>query len=135
MICNFPNVLCIQLKRFSYDRPTNKTIKLHTSIIIEPERTLNLSYLHYLNWLGLTNLSVSYQYRLIAVCLYLSETKSSACITHKYNEHYVCLYRMNQNQWFLGDDEHIIEIKQIENLCQSSYVTENCYLLFYERCL
>ncbi len=129
MIGNFPNILCIQLKRFSYDRLSNTTIKLKTSIKIEPEKVLDLSHLHYLTWLGLTNLSISYHYRLIAVCLHLSEKISSTI-----NGHYVCLYRTNNSHWFLSDDEHIKEINQIDDLFQTSYVTENCYLLFYERC-
>ncbi|CAF1108881.1 unnamed protein product [Rotaria sordida] len=139
MISNFPDILCIQLKRFSHDRLSNRTIKLNTSIIIEPEKILDLSYLHYTTWLGLRNSSISYHYRLIAICLHLSENSSSSLssihLTKRINDHYVCLYRTDHNQWFLSDDERIIEINDINNLFQTSYVTENCYLLFYERYL
>lgn len=137
MIANFPEVLCIQLKRFSYNRYSNRTIKLSTSIIINPEKILDLSQLHYTTWLGLTDSSFSYHYRLIAVCLHLSENSpspSSVPLSQKMNEHYVCLYRTGQNQWFLGDDERILEINDINNVFQTPYVTENCYLLFYEKC-
>ncbi|CAF4735754.1 unnamed protein product, partial [Rotaria sp. Silwood1] len=140
MISNFPDVLCIQLKRFSYDRLSNRRIKLNTSIIIEPEKILDLSHLHYTTWLGLRDLSISYHYRLITICLHLSENSSSSSLssinlTKRINEHYVCLYRTDHNQWFISDDERIIEINDINNLCQTSYITENCYLLFYERYL
>jgi len=127
MFGNFPDVLCIQLKRFSYDRLSNISIKLNTSILIEPEKILDLSPLHYTTWLGLTNLSISYRYRLIGICLHLSENQM--------NGHCVCLYRTEDSRWFLSDDERITEINQIDHLFQTSYVTDNCYLLFYERCL
>jgi ubiquitin C-terminal hydrolase len=128
MIANFPNILCIQLKRFSYDRLSQTITKLTTNILIEPEKILDLSSIHYTTWLGLTNLSttISFRYRLISVCLHLSSSSI--------NGHYVCLYRTNHSQWFLSDDERITEINQIDNVFQTSYVTENCYLLFYERC-
>ncbi len=127
MLANFPDILCIQLKRFSYDRLSNTAIKLKTSIQIDPDKILDLSPLHYTTWLGLTNISISYHYRLIALCLHLSENSK--------NDHCVCLYRTDHNRWFLSDDERITEINQIDHLFQSSYVCENCYLLFYERCL
>lgn len=130
MISNFPDVLCIQLKRFSYDRFSNKTLKLNTPILIEPDKILDLSSLHYTTWLGLTDTVIVYHYRLIAVCLHLSENFSQ-----KTNGHYVCVYRTDHNQWFLSDDERIVEINNVNHLFQSSYVSENCYLLFYERCL
>jgi uncharacterized UBP type Zn finger protein len=127
MIANFPDILCLQLKRFSYDRLSNITTKLNTSILIEPDKILDLSSLHYATWLGLTHLSISYRYRLIAICLHLSENST--------NGHCVCLYRTDHSRWFLSDDERITEINQIDHLFQTSYVTDNCYLLFYERCL
>ncbi len=126
MIGNFPNILCIQLKRFSYDRLSQTAMKLTTSILIEPEKILDLSSLHYTTWLGLTNHSLSYRYRLIAICLHLSENEM--------NGHSVCLYRTDHSQWFLSDDERITEINRIDHLCQTPYVTDNCYLLFYEKC-
>jgi len=127
MIGNFPYILCIQLKRFSYDRLSNTALKLNTSILIEPNKILDLSNLHYTTWLGLTNISISYHYRLIAICLHLSD--------NQINGHCVCLYRTDQSRWFLSDDERITEINQIDHLFQTSYVKENCYLLFYEKCL
>ncbi|CAF0929789.1 unnamed protein product [Adineta steineri] len=133
MIANFPDILSIQLKRFSYDRLSQTGIKLNTSIIIEPEKILDLSHLHYTTWLGLTNLSNTYHYRLIAICLHLSEN-SSTNLTPSIQGHSVCLYRADHNRWFLCDDERITEINQINNFFQTSYVTENCYLLFYEKC-
>jgi len=141
MIANFPNILCIQLKRFSYDRLSQTTTKLTTNILIEPEKILDLSYIHYTTWLGLTNLSITIpsRYRLIAVCLHLSRNFSSSSSstnrTNSINGHYVCLYRTDHSRWFLSDDERITEINQIDHVFQTSYVTENCYLLFYERCL
>jgi ubiquitin C-terminal hydrolase len=141
MIANFPNILCIQLKRFSYDRLSQTTTKLTTNILIEPEKILDLSYIHYTTWLGLTNLSITIpsRYRLIAVCLHLSRNfSSSSSSTNRINSingHYVCLYRTDHSRWFLSDDERITEINQIDHVFQTSYVTENCYLLFYERCL
>jgi ubiquitin C-terminal hydrolase len=136
MIANFPNILCIQLKRFSYDRLSQTTTKLHTNILIEPDKILDLSHIHYTTWLGLTNLSTTIpsRYRLIAVCLHLSRHFSSDR-TNSINGHYVCLYRTDHTRWFLSDDERITEINQIDNIFQTPYVTENCYLLFYERCL
>jgi ubiquitin C-terminal hydrolase len=138
MIANFPDVLCIQLKRFSYDRLSNTATKLNTPIIIEPEKILDLSHLHYTTWLGLTNLSTTYNYRLIAVCLHLSEKASpilsSKNVTQIIHGHCVCLYRTDHNRWFLCDDERITEINETNNFFQTSYVTENCYLVFYERC-
>ncbi|UJR33363.1 hypothetical protein I4U23_020811 [Adineta vaga] len=137
MIANFPDILCIQLKRFSYDRLSNTATKLMTSISIEPEKLLDLSHLHYTTWLGLTNLSIRYHYRLIAVCLHLSENSSSSSsknLTPILQGHCVCLYRTDHNRWFLCDDDRITEINQINHLFQTSYVTENCYLLFYEKC-
>ena len=132
MIANFPYVLCLQLKRFSYDRHSHQINKLTTKIFIEPEKLLDLSSIHYTTWLGLTNLSqtVPSRYRLIAVCLHLSRKRTEAI-----DGHYVCLYRTHQSRWFLSDDEHMTEINSNENIFQSSYVTDNCYLLFYERCL
>jgi ubiquitin C-terminal hydrolase len=126
MFGNYPEILCIQLKRFSYDRLSNTSIKLNTSILIEPEKILDLSHYHYTNWLGLTNLSISYHYRLIALCLHLSN--------NPINGHCVCLYRKDNSKWFLCDDERIIEINQIDHLFRTSYITDNCYLLFYEKC-
>jgi ubiquitin C-terminal hydrolase len=135
MIANFPDILCIQLKRFSYNRLSNTATKLNTSITIEPDKILDLSHLHYTTWLGLTNLSIFYHYRLLAVCLYLSENPTTTRTTNPINGHYVCLYRTDHNRWFLSDDEHITEITEIDRFFQTSYVTENCYLLFYERYL
>ncbi len=129
MIANFPAVLCIQLKRFSYDRLSQTTKKLNTNISIEPDKILDLSHIHYTTWLGLST-TIPSRYRLIAVCLYLSRTISP----DRTNGHYVCLYRTDHSRWFLSDDERITEINQINNVFQTSYVTENCYLLFYERC-
>lgn len=126
MLGNFPAVLCIQLKRFSFDRHTQTARKLKTSILIEPDKLLDLSALHYTTWLGLKSAPHSSQYRLMAICLHLSD--------NELNGHSVCLYRTEHQQWFLSDDELITEIKQIDHLCQTSYVTENCYLLFYQRC-
>jgi ubiquitin C-terminal hydrolase len=136
MIANFPDILCIQLKRFSYDRLSRTTTKLNTNILIEPEKILDLSHIHYTTWLGLTNLSATIpsRYRLIAVCLHLSRNLPLTS-TNLINGHYVCLYRTDHSRWFLSDDERITEIKQIDHVFQTSYVTENCYLLFYERCL
>ncbi|UJR13837.1 hypothetical protein I4U23_000848 [Adineta vaga] len=133
MIANFPNVLCIQLKRFSYDRLSKTTSKLTTNIFIEPSKILDLSNIHYTTWLGLTNLSITIpsRYRLIAVCLHLSKNVSRSST----NGHYVCLYRTDHSRWFLSDDERITEINQIDQIFQTPYITENCYLLFYERCL
>jgi len=134
MIANFPNILCIQLKRFSYDRLSQTMTKLNTKILIDPEKILDLTHLHYTTWLGLTNLptTISSRYRLISACLHLSSSSTNR--TNSINGHYVCLYRANHSRWFLSDDERITEINQINNLFQTSYVTENCYLLFYERC-
>lgn len=127
MLGNFPAVLCLQLKRFSFDRYTQTARKLNTSISIEPEKSLDLSALHYNTWLGLnSHPTISSRYRLMAICLHLSD--------NDLNGHSVCLYRSGHHQWFLSDDESITEIKQIEHLCQTSYVKENCYLLFYQRC-
>lgn len=134
MIANFPDVLCIQLKRFSYDRLSHTAIKLNIPITIEPEKILDLSHLHYTTWLGLTNISTSYRYRLIAVCLHLSDNTSSKNLTQIVQGHCVCLYRTDHNRWFLCDDERITEINQTNHFFQTSYVTENSYLLFYERC-
>ncbi|CAF5029221.1 unnamed protein product, partial [Rotaria sp. Silwood1] len=137
MIANFPSILCIQLKRFPYDRHSQTTTKLNTHIFIEPEKILDLSHIHYTTWLGLTNLSITIpsRYRLIAVCLHLSKDLSTLSInrTNSNHGHYVCLYRTDNSRWFLCDDERITEIQQIENVFRTSYVTENCYLLFYER--
>jgi len=135
MIANFPNILCIQLKRFSYNRLSQTTTKLNTNILIEPEKILDLTNIHYTTWLGLTNLSTTIpsRYRLIAVCLHLSRNFSSDR-RNSINGHYVCLYRTDHSRWFLSDDERITEIKQTDNIFQTSYVKENCYLLFYERC-
>ncbi|CAF1263518.1 unnamed protein product [Rotaria sordida] len=139
MIANFPSILCIQLKRFTYDHHLQTTIKLNTHIFIEPEKILDLSHMHYTTWLGLTNVSITIpsRYRLIAVCLHLSKDFSSLSIERRNSNHghYVCLYRTDNSRWFLCDDERITEINQIENIFQTSYVTENCYLLFYERYL
>jgi ubiquitin C-terminal hydrolase len=140
MIANFPDVLCIQLKRFSYDRLSQTTTKLNTNILIEPEKILDLSHIHYTTWLGLANIppTTPYRYRLIAVCLHLSKNTSTLASTsnsNTINGHYVCLYRTDHSRWFLSDDERITEINQIDNVFQTTYVTENCYLLFYERCL
>lgn len=135
MIANFPNILCIQLKRFSYNGLSQTITKLNTNVLIEPEKILDLSNIHYTTWLGLTNLSTTIpsQYRLIAVCLHLSSP--STIRTNSMNGHYVCLYRSNHSRWFSSDDEHITELHDIEKTFQTPYVTENCYLLFYERCL
>lgn len=132
MIANFPSVLCLQLKRFSYDRHSDRITKLSTKIFIEPEKTLDLSNIHYTTWLGLPNVSqaIPSRYRLIAICLHLSKHRTDAL-----DGHYVCLYRTRQSRWFLSDDEHITEIHAHENIFHSSYVTDNCYLLFYEHCL
>ncbi len=139
MIANFPKILCIQLKRFSYDRLSQTTTKLNTNILIEPDKILDLSHIHYTTLLGLTNLSTPLpsRYRLTAVCLHLSRNLSSSLTnqTNSMNGRYVCLYRTDHSQWFLSDDERITEINQINNVFQTSYVTENCYLLFYERYL
>ena len=129
MIANFPTILCIQLKRFSFDRLSQTTRKLNTSISIEPDKILDLSHLHYTTWLGLST-TIPSRYRLIAVCLHLSRSDRTNSMTG----HYVCLYRPDHSRWFLSDDERISEINQIENIFQTPYVTENCYLLFYERC-
>ncbi|CAF3500404.1 unnamed protein product [Adineta steineri] len=131
MIANFPNILCIKLKRFSSDRLSQNITKLKTNILIEPQKILDLSNIHYTTWLGLTNFSLinSSRYQLVAACLHLSRNFSSL------DGHYVCLYRTNNSQWFLSDNERITEINQIDNIFQTPYVTENCYLLFYERCL
>ncbi|CAF4057340.1 unnamed protein product, partial [Rotaria sp. Silwood2] len=129
MISNFPDVLCVQLKRFSYDRLSNRTIKLNTSIIIEPDKILDLSYLHYTTWLGLRDLSISYHYRLIAICLHLSENSSSSLssiqLTKRINEHYVCLYRTDHNQWFLSDDEQFI-MTMICIICFNNHAEDDC---------
>ena len=130
MIANYPNVLCIQLKRFSYDRLSQTSTKLTTKISIESEKLLDLSHLHYSRWLGLTQTTPS-TYRLIAVGLHLSKTNR----TNSNDGHYVCLYRNERNRWYLTDDERVTEINQNENIFQTPFVTENCYLLFYERCL
>ena len=139
MIANFPDILCIQLKRFSYNRLSNTATKLNTSVVIEPDKILDLTPLHYTTWLGLTNLSISYHYRLIAVCLHLTENTTPSInlpsTTNPIMGHCVCLYRTDHNRWFLSDDEHITEINQIDKLFQTTYITKNCYLLFYERCL
>ena len=127
MLCNYPEILCIQLKRFSYDRLSRTALKLKTPILIQPNRILDLSSLHYTTWLGLrTHSPFVLHYRLLAVCLHLAENSLDG--------HCVCLYRTEQSQWYLSDDEHITQVNQIEHLFQTSYVTENCYLLFYEKC-
>ena len=133
MIADFPEILCIQLKRFSYDRLSRTTTKTRTPIRIDSERILDLSPLHYSRWLGLTNfsLSISSRYRLMAVCLHLSKSTSLARST---DGHYVCLYRSEHSRWFLTDDERNTEIHQIADVFQSPYVTENSYLVFFERC-
>ena len=131
MIANFPDVLCIQLKRFSYDRLSHTATKLDTSILVEPDKILDLSSLHYSTWLGVDNLSISFRYRLVSLCLHLSDKASS---TSRINGHCVCLYRTDHQRWFLSDDERITEITQADHFFQTPYVTQNCYLLFYERC-
>lgn len=138
-IANFPSILCIQLKRFSYNKISKSITKLNTSVLIEPEKILDLSHLHYTTWLGLTNLPVTIpsHYRLRAICLHLSNNYDSSSMdrTNSSHGHYVCLYRTDHSRWFLCDDERITEINNINNFCHTSYVTENCYLLFYERSL
>lgn len=138
MIANFPNVLCIQLKRFSYDRISQATIKLNTKILIDPDKILDLTHIHYKTWLGLPNLSPTMysRYRLMAVSLHLPNLSSSSMTrTNLMYGHYVCLYRTGNSRWFLSDDERVTEVKQIDNIFQTPYVTENCYLLFYEKFL
>jgi uncharacterized UBP type Zn finger protein len=140
MIANFPEILCVQLKRFSYDRLSQRAMKLNSSILIEPEKILDLSSVHYTTWLGLANGSTSYRYRLNAVCLHLSGNSptsappSSLIHLDSTNGHSVCLYRSDHQRWFLSDDERITEVIHVDHFFQSAYVTENCYLLFYERC-
>ena len=134
MLANFPSVLCIQLKRFFFDRLSQTPRKLSTQIAIEPHKILDFSPIHYTTWLGLPMNTASYRYRLIAVCLHLSRNLSSSNQTESINGHYVCLYRSDQSRWFLSDDERTTEINQIGNVFQSTFVTDNCYLLFYERC-
>lgn len=133
MLANFPSVLCIQLKRFLFDRLSQTTRKLSTQIAIEPDQILDLSHIHYTTWLGLPSMTTSYRYRLIAVCLHLSRNLSSNS-TESIDGHYVCLYRSDQLRWFCSDDERTTEINQIRNVFQTTFVTENSYLLFYERC-
>ncbi|CAF4022989.1 unnamed protein product, partial [Rotaria sordida] len=117
MIGNFPNILCIQLKRFSYDRLSNTAIKLNTSILIEPKKILDLSHLLYTTWLGLTNSSLSYHYRLIAICLHLSN--------NEINGHCVCLYRTDYSQWFLSDDEQLT-MTMICIICFNNHAEDDC---------
>ncbi|CAF4260367.1 unnamed protein product, partial [Adineta steineri] len=68
MLANFPNILCIKLKRFSSDRLSQNITKLKTNILIEPQKILDLSNIHYTTWLGLTNFSLinSSRYQLVA---------------------------------------------------------------------
>ena len=140
MIANFPEILCIQLKRYSYDRLSQRAMKLNTSIRIEPDKILDLSSVHYSTWLGLSKGLSSYRYRLNAVCLHLSGNSSTSLPTSSLlhldstNGHCVCLYRSDHQRWFLSDDERITEVIHVDHFFQSSYVTANCYLLFYERC-
>ena len=134
MIANFPDVLCIQLERFSYDRLSRTTTRITSPLSIDPEALLDLSHMHYAAWLGLTNVAIptSFRYRLVAVDLHLSSV-TSLSTEPVARDHHVCLYRADRAQWFLSDDERVIEINQIKNFFQTSYVTENCSLLFYER--
>jgi uncharacterized UBP type Zn finger protein len=138
MIANLPDILCIQLKRFTFDRVTRTATKLTTPILLESEQILDLSSVHYKTWLGLSHSSDSFRYRLNSICLHLSEhlpsSSSSMSTIEVKHDHYVCLYRSDRQRWFLTDDERITEINNINNLLQTTYVTENCYLLFYERC-
>lgn len=136
MIANLPEVLCLQLKRFAFDRRSQKTVKLTTSILVETEKMLDLSTIHFTTWLGLEPLSMSTQYRLSAVCLHLSQRSMNGIVStvETRNGHWVSLYRSSQNRWFLCDDERITEITNVEHFFQTPYVTDNCYLLLYERC-
>ena len=136
MIANLPEFLCIQLKRFTYDRISQRAAKLTTPIRIEPEKILDLSSIDYRTWLGLAPSSNPTRYRLHAVCLHLSE-KSTNGLTVNIDTrtgHSVCLFRSDPTRWFLCDDERVTEINHLEHFFQTPYVTENCYLLFYARC-
>ena len=140
MIANFPEILCLQLKRYTYDRLSQRATKLNTSILIESEKIIDLAAIHYKTWLGIDQGSISSRYRLNAVCLHLSDNSPLAqpngilSNLDTKNGHCVCVYRSDHHRWFLSDDERIHEISNIDHFFQTSYVTENCYLLFYERC-
>ncbi|CAM4919596.1 unnamed protein product [Rotaria socialis] len=138
LIANFPSILCIQLKRLFYDPVSRTTTKLNTNIIIEPEKILDLSHIHYTTWLGLIDSSmiIPARYQQTGICLNSSNNFHSSSMnqTNSNSKQYVCLYRTDNSQWFLSDNEHKTEINEIDNICRTLYVTENCYLLFYERC-
>ncbi|CAF3093440.1 unnamed protein product [Rotaria socialis] len=138
LIANFPSILCIQLKRLFYDPVSRTTTKLNTNIIIEPEKILDLSHIHYTTWLGLIDSSmiIPARYQLTGICLNSSNNFHSSSMnqTNSNSKQYVCLYRTDNSQWFLSDNEHKTEINEIDNICRTLCVTENCYLLFYERC-
>lgn len=132
MIANFPSILCIQLKRFSYDRLSQTARKSSAQVLIEPDKILDLSQVHYTTWLGLST-AIPFRYRLIAACLHLSR-HVAADQRNSMAGHYVSLYRTDHSRWFLSDDERITEINEVDNVFQTPFVTENCCLLFYERC-
>ncbi|CAF3360366.1 unnamed protein product [Rotaria socialis] len=138
LIANFPSILCIQLKRLFYDPVSRTTTKLNTNIIIEPEKILDLSHIHYTTWLGLIDSSmiIPARYQQTGICLNSSNNFHSSSMnqTNSNSKQYVCLYRTDNSQWFLSDNEHKTEINEIDNICRTLCVTENCYLLFYERC-
>ncbi|CAF3591106.1 unnamed protein product [Rotaria socialis] len=138
LIANFPSILRIQLKRLFYDPVSRTTTKLNTNIIIEPEKILDLSHIHYTTWLGLIDSSmiIPARYQLTGICLNSSNNFHSSSMnqTNSNSKQYVCLYRTDNSQWFLSDNEHKTEINEIDNICRTLCVTENCYLLFYERC-
>ena len=116
-----PDVLVLQLSRFSYDKASQSAVKNTKHIYFD----VTLDIYRYTMQCKFDSNSSSLLYDLQAVCLHSGGQWTS-------RGHYVAYVKASNDQWYFYNDDKVYETDIAIEL-RSQFLLENSYLLFYSK--
>jgi len=117
-----PEILVLQLSRFSYDITNHSAVKNTKPVYFD----VTLNIYPYTMQCKFKPISSNLLYSLQAVCIHSGGHWASS-------GHYVALVKASNDQWYYYNDDNVSEADITKEL-RSTFVLENAYLLFYSRC-
>ena len=117
-----PEVIVIQLTRFTYDSFRQAAVKNNTPVHLD--LCLNM-YLHSMKQRFHSSSSES-QYDLQAICAHSGSHVTSS-------GHYVSYCRVSDGQWYYYNDDIVTPVPNIEQELNTPFILQNAYLLFYSK--
>ncbi len=124
LFSTLPQKLIIQLTRFFYD-PVNRIALKNQSPVKFPVLELDLSPFTMDNKLNPgSDTPQQYLYNLTGFCVHTGAQSTS-------HGHYIAYTKVKDGNWYQFNDDHVTHVKDIGAEIESSFVSQNAYILFY----